>query len=115
MKQIKWKQILSGIMAVMTVLTSTVPSMNVYAAESGETLPPVYEEVKEYLNADEVVTAADYEIDCGAAFDVEHDLTGIEIPDESKVSVTLHKAENDAGKGNKIRPTEEIKSSQLRK
>lgn len=97
MKQIKWKQILSGVMAVMTVLTSTVPSMNVYAAESGETLPPVYEEVKEYLSADEVVTAADYEIDYGAAFDVEHDLTGIEIHDESKVSVKLHKAENDAG------------------
>lgn len=97
MKQIKWKQILSGVMAVMTVLTSIVPSMNVYAAESGETLPPVYEEVKEYLSADEVVTAADYEIDYGAAFDVEHDLTSIEIPDESKVSVTLHKAENDAG------------------
>lgn len=97
MKQIKWEQILSGVMAVMTVLTSIVPSMNVYAAESGETLPPVYEEVKEYLSADEVVTAADYEIDYGAAFDVEHDLTSIEIPDESKVSVTLHKAENDAG------------------
>lgn len=97
MKQIRWKQILSGIMAVMTVLTSTVPSMNVYAAESGETPPPVYEEVKEYLNADEVVTAADYEIDYGAVFDVKHDLTGIEIPDESKVSVMFHKAENDAG------------------
>ena len=53
MKKMKWKQILSGVMAVMTILTSTVPSMNVYAAEpeSGDNALPFYEEVKEYLSS----------------------------------------------------------------
>ena len=89
MKRIKWKQILSGVMAVMTVLTSAVSPMNAYAAEAdtNTTLYPAYEEVKEYLSVDEVVVAGDYEIEVGTAFDAETDFSGIEIPDESKVKV----------------------------
>lgn len=99
MKKMKWKQILSGVMAVMTILTSTVPSMNVYAAEpeSGDNALPFYEEVKEYLSPDEVVSAGNYEIEYGTAFDAESDFSGIEIVDESKVTVKFHEAKNDKG------------------
>ncbi len=99
MKRIKWKQILSGVMAVMTVLTSAVSPMNAYAAEAdtNTALYPAYEEVKEYLSVDEVVIAGDYEIEVGTAFDAETDFSGIEIPDESKVKVKFHEAKNAAG------------------
>ena len=97
MKRIKWKQILSGVMAVMTILTSAVSPMNVYAEEADTASYPSYEEVKEYLSADEVVTAGDYETLVGTVFDVETDFSGIEIPDESKVKVTFHEAKNAEG------------------
>ncbi len=97
MKKIKWKQILSGVMAVMTVLTSAVSPMNVYAAEADTSSYPAYEDVKDYLHEDEVVVAGDYEIELGTAFDVETDCSGIEIPDESKVKVTFHDAKNAQG------------------
>ena len=98
-KKMRFRQFLSGIMAVMTILTTTLSPLGVYAAEpeKKEVEYPTYEEVKDQLAADEVVTAKDYELKVGVSFDVEKDFSGLEIPDEKKVKVTLHEAKNEAG------------------
>ena len=98
-KKMRFRQFLSGIMAVMTILTTTLSPLGVYAAEpeKKEVEYPTYEEVKDQLAADEVVTAKDYELEVGVSFDVEKDFSGLEIPDEKKVKVTLHEAKNEAG------------------
>ena len=46
--------------------------------------PPLYEEIKNELDADEVVKAKDLELETGSIFEVEKDFTGLEIPDEKK-------------------------------
>ena len=46
--------------------------------------PPLYEEVKDLLDEDEVVKAKDYEITVGSEFDVTCDFTGLEIKDDEK-------------------------------
>ncbi|WP_347046794.1 hypothetical protein [Blautia obeum] len=45
------------------------------------------------LDADEVVTAKDLEIEMGASFDIEKDFSNIEISDSKKV--TFEEAMND--------------------
>ena len=57
--------------------------------------PPLYEEVKNELDADEVVKAKDLELETGSIFEVEKDFTGLEIPDEKKVKITFHEAKNE--------------------
>ena len=39
----------------------------------------LYEDVKDLLDEDEVVTAKDYEIETGSVFDVKSDYTGLEL------------------------------------
>lgn len=65
------------------------------AADNGSEKPPSYESVKDLLDADEVVTAKDLEIEMGASFDIEKDFSNIEIPDSKKVKVTFEEAMND--------------------
>ena len=91
------KRFLSGLMAVVTIATSTIQPAPVLASEkkAGKEKPPAYEEVKEFLDADEVVTAKDVEIEIGSAFDVRTDFTNIEIPDSSKVKVSFEDAMNE--------------------
>ena len=60
-----------------------------------EPKPPLYEEVKNELDADEVVKAKDLELETGSIFEVEKDFTGLEIPDEKKVKITFHEAKNE--------------------
>ena len=98
-KRTTFKRMLSGIMAAMTLFTTVLSPIRAAAAEpeTREKEPPAYEQVKEQLSADEVVTAKDYELLAGTAFDVETDLTGLEIVDETKVKVKLHEAKNEAG------------------
>ena len=70
--------------------------MTAYAAEiQPEEKPPLYEEVKDLLDEDEVVTAKDYEIQTGSVFDVKSDYTGLEIKDDNRVKVTFEEAKND--------------------
>lgn len=57
--------------------------------------PPLYEAVKNELDADEVVKAKDLELETGSIFEVEKDFTGLEIPDEKKVKITFHEAKNE--------------------
>ena len=80
----------------MTMLSTVLSPMTAYAAEiQPEEKPPLYEEVKDLLDEDEVVTAKDYEIETGSVFDVKSDYTGLEIKDDNKVKVTFEEAKND--------------------
>ena len=67
----------SGLLVAMTVLTNIASPLTAYAAEPDDTQkkPPVYEEVKDQLDEDEVVTASDYTVAVGSGFDVERDFT----------------------------------------
>ena len=68
-----------------------------FCAESPTERVPYYEEVKDQLDMDEVVTAHDYEVTVGASFDINCDFSGIEIPDNKKVKVTFQEALNEDG------------------
>lgn len=93
------RRIVSGFLAGMTLLSTVLSPMTAYAAEpKAEEKPPLYEEVKNLLDEDEVVKAKDYEITVGSEFDVTCDFTGLEIKDDKKVKVTFEEAKNEEGK-----------------
>ncbi|MFR1255146.1 MAG: hypothetical protein ACLSCU_02730 [Eubacterium sp.] len=87
----KMKQIISGLLAAVTIFSGAVSPLTASAAETDpkEKKPPVYEEVKDQLNEDEVVTAHDYAVEVGSDFDVAFDFTGLDIIDDNKVKVTF--------------------------
>lgn len=89
------KRVISGFLAALTIATSAIQPLPVFAADNGSEKPPSYESVKDLLDADEVVTAKDLEIEMGASFDIEKDFSNIEIPDSKKVKVTFEEAMND--------------------
>lgn len=96
----KVKRVLSGILSVLTILTSVIQPMTAYAAEPAdagyEAQYPALETVRDMLADGEIVTAEDYEVEAGSGFDVSLDFSGLEIDDE-KVRVTFHEAKNEAG------------------
>lgn len=93
------RRLVSGFLAGMTLLSTVLSPMTAYAAEpKAEEKPPLYEEVKDLLDEDEVVKAKDYEIIVGSEFDVTCDFTGLEIKDDKKVKVTFEEAKNEEGK-----------------
>lgn len=93
------RRLVSGFLAGMTLLSTVLSPMTTYAAEpKAEEKPPLYEEVKDLLDEDEVVKAKDYEITVGSEFDVTCDFTGLEIKDDKKVKVTFEEAKNEEGK-----------------
>ena len=96
----KGKRLLSGLLSLLTILTSVIQPVVTYAAEPEpagyEAQYPALETVRELLDAEEVVTAEDYEVEAGSSFDVKSDFSGLEIHDE-KVRVTFHEAKNEAG------------------
>ena len=92
------RRLVSGFLAGMTLLSTVLSPMTAYAAETKvEEKPPLYEEVKDLLDEDEVVKAKDYEITVGSEFDVTCDFTGLEIKDDKKVKVTFEEAKNEEG------------------
>ena len=94
----RFRRILSGVMAAVTILSTVISPLTVYASEEPKTAePPAYESVKDLLDEEEVVKASDLELEVGQEFDVSSDRTNLEIKDESKVKVIFQKAENDAG------------------
>lgn len=95
----KMKQIISGLLAAVTIFSGAVSPLTASAAETDpkEKKPPVYEEVKDQLNEDEVVTAHDYAVEVGSDFDVAFDFTGLDIIDDNKVKVTFEEAKNTKG------------------
>ena len=95
-KKGNFRKVVSGLLAGMTMLSTVLSPMTAYAAEiQPEEKPPLYEEVKDLLDEDEVVTAKDYEMEAGSVFDVKSDYTGLEIKDDNKVKVTFEEAKND--------------------
>lgn len=93
------RRLVSGFLAGMTLFSTVLSPMTAYAAEpKAEEKPPLYEEVKDLLDEDEVVKAKDYEITVGSEFDVTCDFTGLEIKDDKKVKVTFEEAKNEEGK-----------------
>ena len=95
-KKGNFRKVVSGLLAGMTMLSTVLSPMTAYAAEiQPEKKPPLYEEVKDLLDEDEVVTAKDYEIEIGSVFDVKSDYTGLEIKDDNKVKVTFEEAKNE--------------------
>ena len=94
-KKGNFRKVVSGLLAGMTMLSTVLSPMTAYAAEiRPEEKPPLYEEVKDLLDEDEVVTAKDYELETGSVFDVKSDYTGLEIKDDNKVKVTFEEAKN---------------------
>lgn len=94
----RFRRILSGMMAAVTILSAVISPLTVYASEEPKAVePPAYECVKDLLDEEEVVKATDLELEVGQDFDVSTDFTNLEIKDESKVKVIFQKAENDAG------------------
>lgn len=93
----KMRRILSGILAAVTILQTVATPAYAAEPEIPETVP-LYEEVKELLDADEVVTAKDHELEYGSIFEPSVDFTGIEILDNEKVQVTYQEAKNEEGK-----------------
>lgn len=91
------RRFLSGFLAMLTVLSTILSPILSYAADVVPVPeePPLYEEVKNELDADEVVKAKDLELETGSIFEVEKDFTGLEIPDEKKVKITFHEAKNE--------------------
>ena len=89
MKYGRFKKAVSGFLAAMTIMTTVFSPLSAYAAEvpPEEPKPPLYEEVKDQLDVDEVVKAEDLELEYGCNFDVKTDFSNIEIPDNEKVKV----------------------------
>ena len=95
-KKGKARKLISGCLALVSLLSATFSPVMTYASDPAEERIPYYEEVKEQLDADEVVTAQDYEVAVGSSFDIASDFSGIEIPDEKKVKVSFHEAKNES-------------------
>ena len=93
------KQILSGVLAAVTVFSAVVSPLTVSAAETdpGEQKPPLYKAIKDQLDDDEVVIAHDHTIEVGSDFDVTCDFSGIDIINNEKVKVTFQEAKNAEG------------------
>lgn len=95
----KIKQMVSGFLAMVTLASTVIQPITVSAAqlEPKKEVPALFEEVKELLDEDEVVTASDYEMEVGYHFDAKTDFSGICIPDNEKVKVTFEEAVNEQG------------------
>lgn len=92
------KRIMSGFMAVLTVLSTMMQPITTFAAEtSSDGKIPLYKDVADLLDADEVVVAHDHEVSVGSSFDIKVDFSGIEIPGNDKVKVKFQQAMNDEG------------------
>lgn len=96
----KTMRIVSGMLTAITLFTNALSPVIAYAAPADEAdnRIPYYEEIKDQLDQDEVVTARDIEVTVGSGFDVKADFSGIEIPDSEKAKVKLMAAQNEEGK-----------------
>ncbi len=96
----KSRRVLSGLLAVVTILSALIQPASALADDpepaAYEAEYPALESVRAELAEDEIVMAGDYEIEAGSSFDVEHDFSGMEIQEE-KVRVKYHEAKNQSG------------------
>ena len=68
----KARRVMSGLLTAVTVLSTVLSPAVAYASDDAGSVKkiPYYEEIKDQLDEDEVVTAKDYEIKVGDNFDV---------------------------------------------
>ena len=96
----KTKRVISGLLAVVTILSALIQPASALAEDpepaAYEAEYPALEAIRSELAEDEIVSAEDYEIEAGSRFDIEHDFPGMEIPEE-KVRVRFHEAKNQSG------------------
>ena len=60
----RFRRILSGVMAAVTILSTVISPLTVYASEEPKAAePPAYESVKDQLDENEVVKATDLELE----------------------------------------------------
>lgn len=105
MKQKRWlKRAVSGMLTAVTLFTSAISPMTAMAADGSpkddlaayvSSLPKM-EEVADQLDAGELVTVADYEVEIGAEIDLKSDFTGLSY-EEEKVKVSFYEAQNEEG------------------
>ena len=95
----KARRVMSGLLTAVTILSTVLSPAVAYASDDAGSVKkiPYYEEIKDQLDEDEVVTAKDYEIKVGDNFDVKSDYTGLTIQDDSKVKVTFQEAKDADG------------------
>ena len=93
---------ISGLLSAVMMLSAAAAPMTAFASEMipeeelkayVESLPEL-EKVKDELDADEIVTAKDLEVDFGEEIDLEKDFTNLEIPDKGKVNVKFYEAKD---------------------
>ena len=91
-KKGNFRKVVSGLLAGMTMLSTVLSPMTAYAAEiQPEEKPPLYEEVKDLLDEDEVVTAKDYEIETGMGRNNKAQTAGVNVS-ELKPLITVEAA-----------------------
>lgn len=93
----KMRRMVSMLAAVMTFFSAVLSPLASELEELEQSKLPEYEEVKDLLDEDEVVTAEDLELAFGCLFDVETDFTKITIPAPEKVEVKFYEAKDEAG------------------
>lgn len=65
------KRIMSGFLATLTVLSTMMQPVTSFAAEvPSDGTVPLYKDVADMLDADEVVVAHDHEVSVGSTFDI---------------------------------------------
>ena len=77
------RRVMSGLLTAVTVLSTVLSPAVAYASDDAGSVKkiPYYEEIKDQLDEDEVVTAKDYEIKVGDNFDVKRDVYKRQIID----------------------------------
>ena len=68
----RFRRLLSGVMAAVTILSTVISPLTVYASEEPKTAePPAYESVKDLLDEEEVVKATDLELEAGQEYTIQ--------------------------------------------
>ena len=95
-------RMVSGLLSAIMVLSTAVTPITAFASEINpeeelkayvEALPEL-DQVKDTLDADEIVTAKDLEVEFEAEIDLKKDFTNLKIPNKEKVNVKFYEAKN---------------------
>lgn len=97
MKTGRMKRKMSGLMAIVTLMSSLTAPLHVLAESAEEEKVPFFKQIRDLLDDKEVVRARALGVDLGSNFDVKIDFSNIEIPDNEAVKVTFEEAKNEEG------------------
>lgn len=104
MKQKKWfMRAMSGVLTVLTLLSTMMAPISAFAAEGDELDAyvhglPMMTDVLDQLAPSEVVYAESYEVEVGTEIDLYTNFNNLSF-DEQSVKVHFYEAKNDAGQG----------------